>query len=83
MPYEIEFQKEVEYSENDYYFNDCCFGGEKIAELFLPYVNDKFTDVQFEQEDWGWFIWFKNGKNDAFSCSIFGSCRNQLRRKKG
>ena len=27
----------------------------------LPSVRARYTDVETNQEDWGWFIWFRKG----------------------
>ncbi|UTA47152.1 hypothetical protein L1F30_13395 [Simiduia sp. 21SJ11W-1] len=69
MPYEISFRKKVDYADEDFYFNECCYGGEHFVDL-LSHLVKEFTDIQSEQEDWGWFIWFNNGKSDPFSYAI-------------
>ena len=62
MPYQIEFSKQLNVKDTTDYFNDCCIGGDLVAEQFLAKVRQNYADVQFNQEDWGWFIWFKRGK---------------------
>lgn len=44
------------------YFNDCCWGGDVVSDLLLPIVSEGRTEIEHQQEDWGWFIWCKEGK---------------------
>ena len=62
MPYELTFSKVVKTPENADYINECCYGGDVIGEELLPYLEKRFGEIQFEQEDWGWFLWFSEGK---------------------
>jgi hypothetical protein len=61
MPYEASFTKRVEGADRDQYFNDCCVGGDIVVNQLLPAVRARYADIQTEQEDWGWFIWFRQG----------------------
>jgi hypothetical protein len=61
MPYEISFRKPVEVSDPEIYINECCWGGDVVQQQLLPIVESGYTDIMAEQEDWGWFIWFKKG----------------------
>lgn len=61
MPYELAFTKKVGAPDPDRYINECCVGGDMVAERLLPSIRERYEDVQFEQEDWGWFIWFRKG----------------------
>ena len=61
MPYEISFRKFIEVPDPEIYFNECCWGGDVVQQQLLPLVTAEYTDVMAEQEDWGWFIWFKKG----------------------
>ena len=63
MPYELKFTKFIPVDDRDVYFNECCIGGDEISSQFLPMVRENYSDVQNDQEDWGWFIWFKGGKS--------------------
>ena len=61
MPYEIAFTKPVAITDRAQYFNECCVGGDAVVDHLLPAVEARYTDIQSNQEDWGWFIWFKSG----------------------
>jgi hypothetical protein len=61
MPYEITLNKKLTISDRDQYFNDCCVGGDQIQDLLLPSIRAQYTHVMANQEDWGWFIWFRSG----------------------
>jgi hypothetical protein len=62
MPYEIAFTKPLSVEDPDLYLNDCCFGGDVISDILLPTIRREYDRVQAEQEDWGWFIWFRRGR---------------------
>ncbi len=62
MPYEISFHKALTVRDPDIYINECCWGGDVVRDFLLPPVVAKFGDVETEQEDWGWFIWFRQGR---------------------
>ncbi len=61
VPYEISFTKPVAVSDSNIYINDCCWGGDVVRDELLPLISGNFEDVVTEQEDWGWFIWFRRG----------------------
>jgi hypothetical protein len=61
MPYELSFSKQLPHIDREQYINDCCIGGDLVVNQLLPSVQARYTDVQTEQEDWGWFIWFRKG----------------------
>jgi hypothetical protein len=61
MPYEIAFTRPVTVTDREQYFNDCCIGGDIVVDRLLPAVRERYTDIQNNQEDWGWFIWFRKG----------------------
>jgi hypothetical protein len=61
VPYEISFRKLLEVSEASIYINDCCWGGDLVRDRLLPLIQKRFDHIQTEQEDWGWFIWFRKG----------------------
>ena len=61
MPYQLAFNKQLSIEDPEVYINDCCVGGDTISERLLPTIRAKYSDIQHEQEDWGWFIWFKCG----------------------
>ena len=44
------------------YFNDCCWGGDVVSDQLVPAVSERYGPVQANQEDWGWFLWFREGK---------------------
>jgi hypothetical protein len=61
MPYEISFSKRVPVADLDRYFNDCCIGGDFVVERILPALSPLYDDIRTDQEDWGWFIWMREG----------------------
>jgi hypothetical protein len=61
MPYEISFTKRVAITDREQYWNECCVGGDHVVNQLLPAVRARYEDIQTNQEDWGWFIWFKKG----------------------
>jgi hypothetical protein len=61
MPYEIAFRRNVTIANRADYFNECCVGGDAVVDALLPAVQSRYADIQSNQEDWGWFIWFKQG----------------------
>jgi len=62
MPYEVSFTKRVPIVDRDQYINDCCIGGDVVVDQLLPSIRAQYENVQTNQEDWGWFIWFRKGK---------------------
>ena len=61
MPYELSFAKRVPIVDRDQYINDCCIGGDVVVDQLLPSIRAQYEHVQTNQEDWGWFIWFRKG----------------------
>ena len=70
MPYEIAFTRAVSIVDRDQYINECCVGGDVVVNQLLPAVRERYTDVQTNQEDWGWFIWFRDG-NVRLAIDVF------------
>lgn len=62
MPYEIAFTRPVTISDREQYINECCVGGDIVVDRLLPAVRERYTDIQSNQEDWGWFIWFRQSR---------------------
>ncbi|PYS44455.1 MAG: hypothetical protein DMG13_33855 [Acidobacteria bacterium] len=62
MPYEISFAKQVPLLDRQEYINECCVGGDAVVNQLLPSVRSRCIDIQTNQEDWGWFIWFNKGR---------------------
>jgi len=62
VPYEVCFSKAVQITDRDAHINECCVGGDVIMHRLLPAVRQRFSDIQANQEDWGWFIWFRAGR---------------------
>ena len=62
MPYEVSFAKRVAVSDREQYINECCVGGDSVVNRLLPSVRAHYVDIQTNQEDWGWFIWFRKGR---------------------
>lgn len=67
MPYEISFLKLVKVQDEDAYINECCYGGDVVSDQLLPSIRSTYSKVEADQEDWGWFIWFRDG---AVSLSV-------------
>ena len=61
MPYELAFTKHLSIQDPGIYINDCSIGGDTISKLLLPTIRKHYSNIQHEQEDWGWFIWFTCG----------------------
>ena len=60
MPYEIAFTRLVALADRDDYINECCVGGDAVVDALFPAVLAAgYENIQRNQEDWGWFIWFK------------------------
>ena len=62
MPYEISLTRQVAVLDRTQYFNECCIGGDAVVNQLLPSVRARYDDIQTNQEDWGWFIWFRKGR---------------------
>lgn len=62
MPYELSFTAPVQAGDPAVYINDCCWGGDVIRDRLLPIISRRYGGVMTEQEDWGWFIWFREGQ---------------------
>jgi hypothetical protein len=61
VPYEVSFTRRVPIVDRAAYINECCVGGDIVAEQLLPAVLARYGDADTNQEDWGWFIWFRDG----------------------
>jgi hypothetical protein len=61
MPYELSFTKRLQIPDREHYINECCVGGDLVVNHLLAPVEARYEDIQTEQEDWGWFIWFSEG----------------------
>lgn len=61
MPCILEFTKPVTITDPEQYINECCIGGDIICEALLPAVKARYQDVESAQEDWGWYIWARQG----------------------
>src|SRR6266581_9663232 len=61
VPYELSFVKKVAAKNPASYINECCWGDDVVRDQLLPLISGNFEDLQTHQEDWGWFIWFRNG----------------------
>ena len=70
MPYEVSFTKRVPVLDREDYINECCVGGDAVRDRLLPVVQARYGDVDTNQEDWGWFIWLRQG-DVSLSIDIF------------
>jgi hypothetical protein len=70
MPYEVSFTRRVPIADREQYINECCVGGDVVVDQLLPSVRALYVDIQTDQEDWGWFIWFRKG-NVKLAIDVF------------
>lgn len=70
MPFEIRFCRVVAVADAEQYINECCWAGDVIRDALLPAIEQRFSAVQTDQEYWGWFIWFRYGR-DRMALDIF------------
>jgi len=70
MPYELSFTKHILVDDPEVYWNECCWGGDQVSDHLLPMIRDKYENIQDDQEDWGWFIWFR-GSGTKLAVDIF------------
>mgnify|MGYP001324415353 CR=1 FL=1 len=61
MPYGVSFTKRIPFTNREDYFNDCCVGDDIVGDHLLTAITSSYSSIQSNQEDWGWFIWFKKG----------------------
>jgi hypothetical protein len=62
VPYELSFTAAVTVKDGrSRYINDCCWSGDVIRDRLMPVVAERYQEIRTEQEDWGWFIWFRDG----------------------
>jgi len=62
VPYELTFVQPVAIIDREQYINECCVGGDIIVDRLMPaVVAAGYTEIETQQEDWGWFIWFQSG----------------------
>jgi hypothetical protein len=62
MPYELAFARALPPIDREQYINECCVGGDVVVERLLPSIRARYTHLDSNQEDWGWFIWFRDGE---------------------
>ena len=78
MLYELSFTAPVQVTDPSVYINDCCWGGDVICDDLLPLVSAHYQSIESGQEDWGWFIWFREGD---MVLAIDIACDNIAQRK--
>jgi hypothetical protein len=61
MPYELAFVRRVPIADRTQYINECCVGGDVVVNHLRPAIEARYEDVWTDQEDWGWFLWFRQG----------------------
>lgn len=61
MPYEVTFPKSLTVADPELYWNSVCWGGDVVMERLLPAISARYRIDMANQEDWGWFIWFREG----------------------
>jgi hypothetical protein len=59
MPYELAFEHEVQITDPERYWNECCVGGDTVLNRLLPALRQGYEGLMTDQEDWGWFAWFE------------------------
>ena len=60
MPYELSFANPLRAIAKDSYINDCCVGGDVVAEALIPGLRSRYGELSPVEEDWGWFLWFEH-----------------------
>jgi len=70
MPYEITFSKRLNVSDREQYLNDCCIGGDVLLDVLLPELRKTYGGLMTNQEDWGWFAWFRD-RDVRLSVDVF------------
>lgn len=78
MPYEISFTAPEEVQGCVRYFDECCWGGDLVRDYLMPSILPRYEEVSTEQEDWGWYIWFRTGQ---VHLSIDIACEDIERRR--
>jgi hypothetical protein len=61
MPFELSFTKRISVDDPEVYFNECCWGGDHVPDRLMPMIREHYESIQNNQQDWGWFIWFRDG----------------------
>ena len=61
MPYQLSFTKPISVEDPEVYWNECCWGGDHVSDHVLPMIRGNYESIHDGQEDWGWFIWFRQG----------------------
>jgi hypothetical protein len=61
VPYQLSFTRRVAVTDREEYINDCCIGGDIVLNQLLLALRARYGDQRADQEDWGWFIWFRKG----------------------
>jgi hypothetical protein len=61
VPYELSFTAPVAVSDSSHYINDCCWGGDLVRDRLMPLLSESYHTIRTDQEDWGWFLWFRDG----------------------
>jgi hypothetical protein len=62
MPYGVSFTKAFPITDRNEYWNECCVGGDVVSDQLLPSIRTHYTNIDANQEDWGWFIWLRKDK---------------------
>jgi hypothetical protein len=59
LPYALSFTRPLTITDREQYINECCVGGDIVLDRLLPAIRARYEDLQTNQEDWGWFAWFR------------------------
>jgi hypothetical protein len=60
MPYIVSFVRPLQVADREQYINECCIGGDIVLDQLLPALRARYgSNLQSNQEDWGWFVWFE------------------------
>lgn len=62
MPIELSFETPLQIEDREHYINECCIGGDVISAWLRPLVEEHYDHLRAAQEDWGWFLWFRDGE---------------------
>jgi hypothetical protein len=59
VPYILSFTRPITIVDREQYINECCIGGDVVLDQLLPAIRERYSKLQSNQEDWGWFAWFE------------------------
>ena len=46
MPYELSFTKPISVEDPEIYWNECCWGGDRVSDHLLPMIRGKYENIR-------------------------------------